>query len=160
LISEVEQASKRLQRELGLGRYLSPILAGTGMGAALAYAALAQAPAVTLAGAASDGLVTRLATPLPLCPGAPATPGAAGFEYGPKAELPGWWRIVVPQQERAAAERFVAGIAQAELVEVPDGAGLDARLAALLTEPLAAQAGGMGVRDLPLVELPASGRAI
>ena len=47
LISEVEGTSKRLQRELGLTRYLSPILAGTGMGSALAYAALAQAPAAT-----------------------------------------------------------------------------------------------------------------
>jgi type IV secretory pathway VirJ component len=36
LISEIEEASKRLQRELGLERYLSSILAGTGMGSALA----------------------------------------------------------------------------------------------------------------------------
>jgi type IV secretory pathway VirJ component len=36
LISEIAEVSKRLQRELGLKRYLSPILAGTGMGSALA----------------------------------------------------------------------------------------------------------------------------
>ena len=93
LISEVEGTSKRLQRELGLSHYRSPILAGTGMGAALAYAALAQAPAATVAGAASDGLATELDTRLPLCPGAPSTPARTGFEYGPKADLPGWWRI-------------------------------------------------------------------
>jgi hypothetical protein len=32
----MEEASKRLQRELRLERYLSPIVAGTGMGSALA----------------------------------------------------------------------------------------------------------------------------
>jgi type IV secretory pathway VirJ component len=157
LISEVERASKLVQRELGLRRYLSPILAGTGMGSALAYGALAQAPAATVAGAASDGLETELATRLPLCPGAPSTRAASGFDYGPKADLPGWWRIAVPPQQKAAAEQFVAGIAQAELVEVPDGAGLDARLAAALPSPLATPADDASVGDLPLVELPASG---
>jgi type IV secretory pathway VirJ component len=157
LISEVEETSKRLQRELGLERYLSPILAGTGMGAALAYAALAQAPAATVAGAASDGLVTALATKLPLCPGAPSSAAASGFDYGPKADLPGWWRIAVSPQQKAAAERFVAGIAQARLVEVPAGAGLDARLAALLAEPPAQAHESASLQELPLVELPAGG---
>ena len=136
LISEVEGTSKRLQRELGLTHYLSPILAGTGMGSALAYAALAQAPAATVAGAISDGLVTELATRLPLCPGAPSTHTGSGFDYGPKSDLPGWWRVGVPPAQKTAAERFVGGIAEAELVEVPDGAGLDARLAALLPAPV------------------------
>jgi type IV secretory pathway VirJ component len=82
LISEVEEARKRVQRELGVDHYLSPILAGTGMGAALAYAALAQAPAVTVAGAASDGLATELDIRLPLCPGAPPTPAPMGSSTG------------------------------------------------------------------------------
>jgi type IV secretory pathway VirJ component len=64
---------------------------------------------------------------------------------------------VAPQQ-RAAARRFVDGMLQTELIEVPDGASLDERLTALLAEPL-----GRGAQDssslegLPLVELPASG---
>ena len=157
LISEVEGTSKRLQRELGLTHYLSPILAGTGMGSALAYAALAQAPAATVAGAISDGLVTELATRLPLCPGAPSTLIGSGFDYGPKSDLPGWWRVGVPPAQKTAAERFVGGIAEAELVEVPDGAGLDARLAALLPAPVGTTAESGSVGELPLVELPASG---
>jgi type IV secretory pathway VirJ component len=156
LISEIEEASKRVQRELGLNHYLSPILAGTGMGAALAYAALAQAPAVTVAGAASDGLATELDTRLPLCPGAPATPVPTGFAYGPKAELPGWWRLAVPPAQRAEAERFVADIAQAELVDVPAAAALDERMAALLAEQFGKQDPGAALQGLPLVELPAS----
>jgi len=158
LISAIEAASKRLQRDLGATRYLSPILAGTGMGSALAYGALAQAPAATIAGAASDGLVTRLATRLPLCPGAPASASGAGFDYGPAIELPGWWRIAVAPQQRAAAQRFVAGTPQAELVEVADGAALDERLAALLADPLGRSAeDSSSVQGLPLVELPAGG---
>jgi type IV secretory pathway VirJ component len=157
LISEVEETSKRLQRQLGLEHYLSPILAGTGMGSALVYAALAQAPAATVAGAASDGLVTELATRLPLCPGAPASATGSGFAYGPKTDLPGWWRLAVPPRQKAAAERFVAGIAAAEIVEAPQSAGLDARLAALLAQPLAEQPEVASVQELPLVELPASG---
>jgi type IV secretory pathway VirJ component len=154
LISEVEDASKRLQRELGLPHYLSPILAGTGMGSALAYAALAQAPAATIAGAASDGLATELATRLPLCPGAPPTRTSSGFDYGPKADLPGWWRLGVPPEQEDIAEPFVSGIAKAELVGVPD-AGLDARLAALLEPPVGTPAESASVGELPLVELPA-----
>jgi type IV secretory pathway VirJ component len=161
LISGVEEASKRVQRELGLNHYLSPILAGTGMSAALAYAALAQAPPVTVAGAASDGLATELDTRLPLCPGAPATPAATGFVYGPKAELPGWWRLAVPPAQKVQAERFVADIAQAELVEVPEGAELDQRMVMLLAEPLEkgdanTSLQGLPLQGLPLVELPAS----
>jgi type IV secretory pathway VirJ component len=157
LISEMEATSKQLQRELGLTRYLSPILAGTGMGAALAYAALAQAPAATIAGAASDGFATELATRLPLCPGAPSTDTESGFAYGPKADLPGWWRLGVPAKQKDAAERFVSGIANARLVEVPDDAGLDTRLTALLAAPVGTPAEGASLGGLPLVELPASG---
>jgi type IV secretory pathway VirJ component len=155
LISEIEDASKRVQRELRVDHYLSPVLAGTGMGSALAYAALAQAPAATVGGAASDGLKTELDTHLPLCPGAPAVPAGSGFEYGPKEELLGWWRIAIPPSQKAEAERFVADVAPSELVEVPEDAGLDLRVSALLTEPIADQDEG-ALRGLPLVELPAS----
>jgi type IV secretory pathway VirJ component len=154
LISEIEDASKRVQRDLRVDHYLSPVLAGTGMGSALAYAALAQAPAATIGGAASDGLKTEVDTRLPLCPGARAEPAGSGFDYGPKAELPGWWRIAVPPSQQAEAKRFVADVAQAKLVEVPEDAGLDERLTALLTAPLAKQDEG-ALRGLPLVELPA-----
>jgi type IV secretory pathway VirJ component len=158
LISAIEDTSKRLQRELGLEHYRSPILAGTGMGSALAYAALAQAPAATIAGAASDGLSTRLDSRLPLCPGAPLTPAGAGFDYGPKSDLPGWWRIAAPAGQKTAAEKFAADIGQARVVEAPEGADLAARLALLIAEPLAnAQQSAASVEGLPLVELPADG---
>jgi type IV secretory pathway VirJ component len=158
LISEIEDTSKRLQRELGLEHYRSPILAGTGEGSALAYAALAQSPAATVAGAASDGLETRLDTRLPLCPGAPSAPAGAGFDYGPRGDLPGWWRVAVPASQEAAADKFVAGISQARVVQVPEGVDLSARLALLIAEPLAnAQPATSSLEGLPLVEVPANG---
>ena len=158
LVSAVEKTSKRVQRELGFESYHSPILAGSGMGSALVYAALAQAPVTTVAGAASDGLATELDTRLPLCPGAPATAAGAGFSYAPKAKLPGWWRIAVGPQQQAAARQFVAAMPQAEVVEVAEGTSLDDRLARLLADRLG-QAGKATavVQDLPLVELPATG---
>ena len=55
LVGDIEEASRRIQALGGRGHFLTPIVAGTGMGAAAAYAALAQAPAATLAGAAGDG---------------------------------------------------------------------------------------------------------
>jgi type IV secretory pathway VirJ component len=156
LISEIEDTSKRLQRELGLERYRSPILAGTGMGSALVYAALAQSPAATIAGAASDGLVTRLDTRVRLCPGAPSTAAGSGFDYGPKADLPGWWRIVVPPDREVAASDFIAGIDRAKIVAVPPEADLADRLAALLGGPLAeSRTAASAVKGLPLFELPA-----
>ncbi len=158
LISAVEKTSKHVQRELGFESYHSPILAGTGMGSALVYAALAQAPVTTVAGAASDGLVTELDTRLPLCPGAAATAAGAGFSYAPKATLPGWWRVAVGPEQQAAARQFVAAMPQAEVVEVDQGVGLDERLARLLADRLGgADATTAAVQDLPLVELPAAG---
>ncbi len=158
LISDVEDTSKRLQRELGLEHYRSPILAGTGMGSTLVYAALAQAPAATVAGAASDGLPIALDSRLPLCPGAPASASGAGFTYGPEADLPGWWRIAVGPEEQAEARHFTAGIPEASVVAIPAGTSLDERLAALLTDRLGhTGAPATSISNLPLVELPAAG---
>jgi type IV secretory pathway VirJ component len=153
LVSDIEEASRRIQAQRGRGRYLTPIVAGTGMGAAVAYAALAQAPDATLAGAASDGFVTRIVTKVPLCAGAPVQPAAGGgFNYGP-APLPGWWRVTPVADETEAAARFAASAgADDALVAAPEG-GLDDRLAALLEGPLSA-ATGEALAGLPLIELP------
>lgn len=94
LVSEIEDTSKRLQREYEFSGYFSPMLAGFGAGGTLAYAALAQAPAATLAGAISIDPTPSLVTNVPLCEGAPAHPSpAGGFEYGSWSEPHGWWRI-------------------------------------------------------------------
>ncbi len=156
LVSDLEEASRRIQAARGRDRYLTPIVAGTGMGAAVAYAALAQSPDATLAGAASDGFSTHIATKVPLCAGAPVHAAAAGgFDYDP-SPLPGWWQVAPAPDEAAAAQAFAAaaGVENA-LVAAPEG-GLGERLAALLEAPLAAAAADT-LAGLPLVELPVSG---
>lgn len=163
LVGDIEEASRRIQATGGRGRYLTPIVAGTGMGAAAAYAALAQSPAATLDGVASDGFATRVASGKPLCGEAPANPAPeGGFVYGPSREpLPGWWRVAVPPGGAGEARAFVAATAggeEKEVVEVPAGSGLAARLTLLLRPPIeAAQSASRAVADLPLVELPAQG---
>ena len=157
LVSDIEEASRRIQAAGGRGHYLTPIVAGTGMGAAVAYAAMAQAPDATLAGAASDGFTTRIATKTPLCAGAPSTPAAGGgFEYGP-APLPGWWRVAAAPADAAKARTFAdAAGAAADAVVTPDaGSDLGARLSKLLEAPLAAAAAET-LAGLPLIELPVS----
>lgn len=155
VVSDIEEASHRIQK--GSSHYLSPILAGTGMGAALAYAALAQAPDATLDGAASDGFVTRVATDKPLCAGAPVSAAAAGgFDYA-ASPLPGWWRLgaTAPTLEDARKFAAAAGAEADSVLELADGLGLAERLELLLRPPLAAEANAAKtVAGLPVVELP------
>src|SRR5262249_54095451 len=89
VICEIEQLSKTLQRDLSFDRYASPVLIGMGAGGVFAYAAVAQAPAATIAGAVSVHPGKSLATRVPFCPGAPATRVTGGYEYGVHASLPG-----------------------------------------------------------------------
>jgi type IV secretory pathway VirJ component len=133
-VAELEDWSHRLQRELGYERYRSPILAGVGAGATLAYAALAQSPAATVAGAIGAAPAPALATRVPLCAGAASRAVAGGFAYAPGAALPGFWRDVA-----AGDEPLASAIEAAVASQNPED---DAELA-----------------DLPLVEMPADARA-
>jgi type IV secretory pathway VirJ component len=159
LISEIEDASKRLQASLAIRRYEAPILAGTGMGAALAYAALAQSPGATIEGAASDGFDTVLDTKVPLCPGAAAARVPGGFSYAPVRDLPGWWRLAARKEQMASADQFYrdAGLNSGEIVVIREGSSTAERFVALLEEPIKA----IGQRqfalsDLPITELDAT----
>jgi type IV secretory pathway VirJ component len=130
----LEELSKRIQRDQGFRAYRTPVLAGFGAGGTLAYAALAQAPAATVAGVVAVDPAATLATRVPFCAGAAATPvPGAGFRYAPDAPLPGWY-VVVSAGEGDAATRLVAA--------------LDEHLAA------PAPAGTSRVAALPLVEYP------
>ncbi len=138
VVAELEDLSHRLERERGFGAYYSPVLAGVGAGAALAYAALAQAPAATIRGAVGVDPAPALATRVPLCPGAPATRDpAGGFRYGTGTALPAPWHVGT-------------------------GSGPDTvpSLVELVTPLLAAPPGKdpitAALPDLPLVVLPAS----
>lgn len=154
VVSELEALSKLVQREFGGEHYLSPILAGAGSGGTFAYAALAQAPAATLAGAVSVDPTPALATRVPFCQGAPASPVPDGsFAYGRAPALPGFWRVapggsLAPELEPLAQRGATAA----------DGASRAERVVALL-EPLLAGAADAGaasdLHNLPLAVIPA-----
>jgi type IV secretory pathway VirJ component len=158
VVSDIEAASKQIQRQLDRPDYRSPIVAGTGRGATAAYAALAQAPAATLEGAASDGFLVPLATDRPLCAGAPATLAAQGYSYGPKRDLPGWWTVAPASADLDAAREFVsaAGLAADSVVVLAAGTALGERIARLVAvRSQGRQAASAALADLPLIELPA-----
>ena len=149
VVAEIEELSKRVQRELASERYLSPIVAGAGEGALFAYAALAQAPAATLAGAVSADPAPALATKVPFCPGAPSAPaGGGGFAYGPRSPLPGFWRV--DSREPLASDLAALAIRGAP-GEAADAA---ARVADLVAAALDAEGEASPLRDLPLTEIP------
>ena len=155
LLSEIEDLSQRLQREMRVTRYHSPILAGIGAGGTLAYAALAQSPAATVAGAASVDPAKALVTKVALCEGAPARPGPKGhgFSYGPRPHLPGWWRV----DTRKPLPPKLAALADPHSLlgkKRPIGTR-EERLVALLRPVLEAPESEQTLDDLPLIEIPA-----
>ena len=150
LISEVEDLSKRLQRDLDFPVYRTPILAGIGAGGALTYAALAQTPAATVAAAVSVDPAPALGTRVPLCPGAPSTPAASGgFAYGVAPSLPGWWlvsrREALPAPLQPLATPGPAEGSAAQRLLAATRAGL----------ATASAAAPPALAELPLVEVPA-----
>jgi type IV secretory pathway VirJ component len=154
LVSEIEDFSKRIQHDLGSQEYFSPVLAGLGEGATLAYAALAQAPAATVAGAVVVDPEAVLQTRVALCPGAPSQAATGGgFSYRARAGLPGFLRV----SSRGASPPEFAPIAEIEPVLADAAPPLD-RLAVAVSAALAAGHATKGsLHDLPLVEVPTVG---
>jgi type IV secretory pathway VirJ component len=155
VVAEIEDMSQRLQRDFRFARYQSPILAGIGSGGTLAYAALAQSPAVTIAGAVSVDPTAALGTAVPLCAGAPARAAdSAGFSYGPHVQLNGWWRVslaTAPSAQLAAVVEQSNGV-----LDRSQGPPLD-RLLTLVENALpAAVELANPLSHLPLTELPAA----
>lgn len=133
VVAELEDLSHRLEREHGFTTYRSPVLAGIGVGATLARAALAQAPAATIAGGAGVAMAPALATRVPLCAGATATPDPeGGFRYARDAALPAVWHAA--DAPPADAARALAELVTPMLAPAP---AADAITAALPGLPLA-----------------------
>ncbi|PWK77032.1 AcvB/VirJ family lysyl-phosphatidylglycerol hydrolase [Aminobacter sp. AP02] len=87
--SDLEGLSKEAQRLIDSHHYLHPVVVGVGEGATLAHAALADAPAATLAGAVSIDPAEALKTAVPVCEGAvPTAIATGGFSYALDTLLP------------------------------------------------------------------------
>jgi type IV secretory pathway VirJ component len=125
---DLENLSHFVQAYYRLPAYLPPILAGDAAGAALAYAALAQAPPDTFAGAVSADFCPQLKSRKAWCKSAgldySPRPHGEGFELLPAKKLVNPWVVIAgpaPQEcASPAAARFAAQVANAK---VADGSG-------------------------------------
>lgn len=127
LAVDFENLSHRVQKQLGLGAYLPPVLIGYSSGATVVYAALAQAPQGTFAGAISMGFCAdQDFGGAALCPGAgleyqPAKHGA--LIVAPARHLSDPWIAFQGQADQvcspAAVDEFAAHVAGAEVVRLP-----------------------------------------
>jgi type IV secretory pathway VirJ component len=113
VVADLEDASRRLELEFGFPAFRAPVLAGVGVGATLAYAALAQSPAATIGGALGRPRGPALPTRVPLCAGARATKVTGGYTYEPSAALPGW--LAPPPAPDATGKEIAAVVSEAML---------------------------------------------
>ena len=156
VIAEIEDLSRRLEREHGFDSFRAPILVGVGAGGALAYAALAQSPAATVDGAISIDPTPVLATRVSLCEGAVAheEPGG-GFRYEARSDLPGYWWV----SPLTALPAPLAALTTVPTVDIDADETAPDRLVDLVLAAVERGEGGEGsLEDLPLIELPASGK--
>jgi type IV secretory pathway VirJ component len=137
LVSDIEGLSRQLQRQQSGATYRAPILAGRGLGGAIAEAGLAQAWPATISGAASLDPAPAIAGAKPFC----------GDALGAHKTLQGFWSVGFTASG--------AGRARIEALQkdgMPVSIEPAGTLEALVLPHLPAEADT--VADLPLVELP------
>lgn len=171
---DLETVAQFLERRARMPRYLPPVLVGYSSGATLAYAALAQAPAGSFAGALSLGFCPDLPLGKPLCRGARLSAtvlaGRRGYRFGPAAGAPLPWIVLQGTMDQVcnadAARRFVSQVPGARIVVLPrvgHGFGVAAnwvpQFARAFTDLASARpaAPPAAIADLPLIEVSASG---
>ncbi len=177
---DLESFAHFLEGQQQLARYVNPAIVGTGLGATLAYVTLVQAPAGTFTGAVSIDFRPDVAWPRPLCKGlGPGLQAArlAGDRQAlqPAAQLQDPWIVLCSRGDSfcagATGQRFIAAIPQARAMLPANGAAGPAVAAndfagiTTAVERIAAShapAEGRlhaSIADLPLVEIPAIGKA-
>jgi type IV secretory pathway VirJ component len=178
IAADFEALSHQVQKEIGMRDYHVPVLIGYSSGATVVYAALAQSPPGTYAGALSLGFCAdQDFAGAALCPGAalhytPNTQHELVLE--PAVHLRERWIAFQGQKDQvcspAAADAFAAQVPGAEVVRLPlVGHGFSvernwmpqfrdayARLTAGVAAPAAPPP---EVGDLPVTEVPAAGHS-
>ena len=158
LVGDVEGLSRQLQRQLKFRNYVTPVLAGTGEGGTIAELALAQAPAVTIAGAAAIDPSSSVASKTPICSDSPVHSTAKGLSYGAGKSLPGYWTVDLTPNASPATRDYIRAMQRAgapvNVHEVsltpPPGEQLANLVASQHTRP---RTDG-DIASLPLIELP------
>ena len=179
LAADFELLSHDVQKDLALPGYLEPVLVGYSSGATLAYAALAQAPTGTFAGAISLGFCPdQDFRGKALCPGSGLhyTVNRHGdFVLQPQPQLEDRWIAMQGQIDQvcdaAAVDAFAAPMANARVERLPKvGHGFSVepnwlpqfraaflQLTAAASPPVPHEAAQLP--DLPLIEVPAASAA-
>lgn len=174
--ADLEVLSQFVQKRLGLGSYLVPIVIGRGVGATLAYAIAAAARPNEFAAAVSLGFCPDVTLPRPLGAGAGLViaPGDGTHAYRLQpttAALAVPWTAVdggaVASCDPDAARRFAEAAPNATRITIGASERLDepedwlpyvrATLDRVAGAPVPSSPGGGDVADLPLVEVPAVG---
>ncbi|HXO27247.1 MAG TPA: AcvB/VirJ family lysyl-phosphatidylglycerol hydrolase [Thermoanaerobaculia bacterium] len=125
----LENLSKVIQKRLGFPSYVHPLVAGLGGGSALAYGALAQAPANTFRGGLGLAPCAGLPGGQQLCPGhglatRPAANG--GFDLLPAKNVEQPWTALAGADDRRCPAAAAAALAHAVPAgEVVTLAGVD-----------------------------------
>lgn len=174
---DLENLSHYVQAYYRLPTYITPVLAGYSAGATLAYATAAQAPPGLFAGILTLGFTPDYETPKPFCKGEGVhflrRPDGRGLKLLPDPKLALRWvdvhgsaDTVCPAADAAA---FIHQIRNAQISLIPgvehnfaDPHQWSAPLRAALDTVaapgrLARPAAPLTLKDLPLVEVPATG---
>lgn len=181
LAGDFELLSHDVQKKLGLQQYLAPVLVGYSSGATVVYAALAQAPSGTFAGAMSLGFCAdQDFKGKALCPGSGLhyTVNKRGdFVLEPQPRIEEKWVAFQGQIDQvcnpAAVDAFVARVPSAEVERLPHvghGFGVERnwlpqfratfqRLQQDAAPPPPPRDAPPSLAGLPLVEIPLGGAA-
>lgn len=177
-----EALSQYLQKKYRFPHYTLPVLVGYSSGATLVYATLAQSPPNTFAGGISMGFCPDLMTAKPLCKGngklGSKHDPRLGYVYDPVPALAAPLHVLQGDIDQVCStpdtKTFLSGIGGAEMIELPKvGHGFSVQRNWMpqfkqafrkLTEtsvpantPVSENIPDK-LSDLPLVELPATGR--
>ena len=175
--ADFEALGKFVQKTLGFPAYVPPVLVGYSSGATLAYATIVQAPPNTFRGAISMGFCPDLPLHRPLCKGSglawTAGPKGKGYSFLPAASSHTPWVAFQGDADKvcdpSSIAAFVKETNNAGIVVLPKvGHGFSvtknwmpqfrdsfARLVAPRESDAPPRA--EPVKDLPLVEVPATG---
>jgi type IV secretory pathway VirJ component len=154
--SDIENIAKEALRTIGGEDYFHPVVAGIGEGGTLAYAAVADAPVATMAGAVALDPAPSLVTPLPTCPGATTTKvDGGGFSYALDADLPSPATLIAAQPLAGTAAPVASGPLKAVAIVEPDE---NKRFDAMVDSIVATAKKDASTNALPIVDIPATGK--
>lgn len=178
--ADFEALSQFIQKKKNFADYVAPVLIGYSSGATLVYAVIVQAPATTFRGAVSLGFCPDLPLTKPFCRGSglefTAGPKGKGLSFLPAPRLEVPWIVLQGDVDQvcnpAETAQYVAKIPSARLIalsRVGHGFAVQRNWLPQFKQAVAELAAERGadqppprqdeLKDLPLLELPASGPA-